>query len=229
VAPDLLETWAIVVAAGEGRRLGADRPKAFVGFGGRVLLAHSVELLERHPAVDAIVLVVPAGWEEPATLVADELAAGKVRAAVAGGPSRSESVQAGLREVGREAGVIVVHDAARPLADADLLDRVLAGLAGGADGVVPGLPVADTIKRVRNGTVAETLERTELRAVQTPQAFLARALRVGYERPAAELAAATDCAGLVESAGMTVAVVDGSPANVKLTGPEDLRLAEALL
>lgn len=229
MAPDLLETWAIVVAAGEGRRLGADRPKAFVGFGGRVLLAHSVELLERHPAVDAIVLVVPAGWEEPATLVADELAAGKVRAAVAGGPSRSESVQAGLREVGREAGVIVVHDAARPLADADLLDRVLAGLAGGADGVVPGLPVADTIKRVRNGTVSETLERTELRAVQTPQAFLARALRVGYERPAAELAAATDCAGLVESAGMTVAVVDGSPANVKLTGPEDLRLAEALL
>ncbi|HEU0194475.1 MAG TPA: 2-C-methyl-D-erythritol 4-phosphate cytidylyltransferase [Gaiellales bacterium] len=229
MAPDLLETWAIVVAAGEGRRLGADRPKAFVGFGGRVLLAHSVELLERHPAVDAIVLVVPAGWEEPATLVADELAAGKVRAAVAGGPSRSESVQAGLREVGREAGVIVVHDAARPLADADLLDRVLAGLAGGADGVVPGLPVADTIKRVRNGTVSETLERTELRAVQTPQAFLARALRAGYERPAAELAAATDCAGLVESAGMTVAVVDGSPANVKLTGPEDLRLAEALL
>src|SRR6185437_16567142 len=131
MAPELLETWAIVVAAGEGRRLGADRPKAFVGFGGRVLLAHSVELLERHPAVDAIVLIVPAGWEEPATLVAEELAAGKVRAAVAGGPSRSESVLAGLREVDAEAGVIVVHDAARPLADAELLSRVLAGLADG--------------------------------------------------------------------------------------------------
>jgi len=229
MAGNLLETWAIVVAAGEGRRLGADRPKAFVGFGGRVLLAHSVELLERHPAVDAIVLIVPAGWEEPATLVAEELAAGKVRAAVAGGPSRSESVLAGLREVDAEAGVIVVHDAARPLADAALLSRVLAGLADGADGVVPALPVPDTIKRVRNGTVTETLDRSELRAVQTPQAFLASALRSAYDRPPADLAAATDCAGLVESAGMTVAVVEGSPANVKLTGPADLRLAQALL
>jgi 2-C-methyl-D-erythritol 4-phosphate cytidylyltransferase len=229
VAPDLLETWAIVVAAGEGRRLGADRPKAFVGFGGRVLLAHSVEMLERHPAVDAIVLVVPAGWEEPATLVAEELAAGKVRAAVAGGPSRSQSVQAGLREVDPQAAVIVVHDAARPLAGHELLTRVLEGLAGGADGVVPALPVSDTIKRVRNGAVAETLDRSELRVVQTPQAFLAAALRSAYQRPAEDLADATDCAGLVESAGMTVTVVDGSPANVKLTGPADLRLAEALL
>jgi 2-C-methyl-D-erythritol 4-phosphate cytidylyltransferase len=228
MAPDLLETWAIVVAAGEGRRLGADRPKAFVGFAGQVLLAHSVALLEQHPAVDAIVLVVPAGWEEPATLVAEELAAGKVRAAVAGGPSRAQSVRAGLSEVDRQAAVVVVHDAARPLADEALLTRVLEGLAGGADGVVPALPVADTIKRVRDNIVTETLDRSQLWAVQTPQAFIAASLRAAYERPAAELAVATDCAGLVEAMGMTVAVVDGSPANVKLTGPADLRLAEAL-
>jgi 2-C-methyl-D-erythritol 4-phosphate cytidylyltransferase len=229
MAPDMLETWAIVVAAGEGRRLGGDRPKAFVGFAGQVLLAYSVELLEQHAAVDAIVLVVPAGWEEPATLVAEELAAGKVRAAVAGGLSRSQSVQAGLSEVDQQAGVIVVHDAARPLADDALLTRVLEGLSGGADGVVPALPVSDTIKRVRDGSVTETLDRSELWAVQTPQAFLGASLRAAYERPTEELAVATDCAGLVEAAGMTVAVVDGSPANVKLTGPADLRLAEALL
>lgn len=227
--PDLLETWAVVVAAGEGRRLGGDRPKAFVGFAGQVLLAHSVALLEQHAAVDAIVLVVPAGWEEPATLVAEELAAGKVRAAVAGGPSRAQSVQAGLSEVDPQAAVIVVHDAARPLADEALLTRVLEGLSGGAAGVVPALPVSDTIKRVRDGTVAETLDRSQLWAAQTPQAFLAASLRAAYERPAEALAVATDCAGLVEAAGMTVAVVDGSPTNVKLTGPADLRAAEALL
>jgi 2-C-methyl-D-erythritol 4-phosphate cytidylyltransferase len=226
---DLLQTWAVVVAAGEGRRLGADRPKAFVGFAGQVLLARSVALMEQHAAVDAIVLVVPAGWEEPATLVAEELAAGKVRAAVAGGASRAQSVQAGLSEVDPQAAVIVVHDAARPLADAALLTRVLEGLSGGADGVVPALPVSDTIKRVRDGTVAETLDRSQLWAVQTPQAFLAASLRAAYARPQEELAVATDCAGLVEAAGMTVAVVDGSPANVKLTRPADLRLAEALL
>ncbi len=101
---EMSATWAIVVAGGDGARLGADRPKAFVGCGGRPLLAHSIDLLEDHPAVDRIVLVVPAEWEEPATLLADELAAGKVTAAVSGGETRALSVAAGLDEVPADAG-----------------------------------------------------------------------------------------------------------------------------
>jgi 2-C-methyl-D-erythritol 4-phosphate cytidylyltransferase len=218
---DLLSAWAIVVGAGEGTRLGGDRPKAFVGLGDRVLLAHSVETFEEHAAIDGVVLVVPEGWEEPATLLADDLAAGKVAAAVAGGATRAESVAAGLAEVPDDADLILVHDAARPFASAELVTRVLEAL-GDADGAVPGVPVTDTIKRVEHGRVAETPDRSQLVAVQTPQGFRAAALRSAYERPSNALAAATDCASLVEAAGGAVAVVAGEPGNIKITTASDL-------
>ncbi len=220
------ETWAVIVAAGEGRRLDGGRPKAFVGFRGRVLLAASIDLLEAHPAVDGIVLVVPAGWEEPASLLADELVAGKVSAAVAGGASRAESVAAGLAQVPERAAVVVVHDAARPLAGPDLVTRVLAGLAD-ADGVVPALPVADTVKAVSGDVVAETLDRSRLVAVQTPQAFVADRLRRAYAVSPQRLRAATDCASLLEASGMTVRTVPGERANIKITDAHDLQLAES--
>ena len=218
---DLLTTWAIVVAGGDGARLGADRPKAFVGLGDRVLLAWSVEMLDEHPAVDGIVLVVPAGWEEPATLLADDLIAGKVAAAVAGGSTRAASVAAGLAAVPDDADLILVHDAARPFARPELVTRVLEAL-GQADGAVPGVPVTDTVKRVSAGVVVETPDRSALVAVQTPQGFRADALRRAYSQPAEVLAAATDCASLVEAAGGRVAVVEGDPANLKVTTPDDL-------
>jgi 2-C-methyl-D-erythritol 4-phosphate cytidylyltransferase len=223
-----VETWAIIVAAGEGSRLAADRPKAFVGFRGRVLLAPAIELVEDHPAVDGVVVVVPEGWEEPATTLAEELAAGKVSAAIAGGATRARSVAAGLAEVPDAAAVVLVHDAARPLASPELVTRVLNGLAEGADGVIPVLPVPDTIKRVHDGRVQETLDRAELRAVQTPQAFLASSLRRAYAAAAERLDAATDCASLLEAAGMQVVVVAGDRANLKVTEPRDLVVAEAL-
>lgn len=219
-------TWAIVVAGGGGTRLGADRPKAFVKLGGRPLLAHSIDLMEDHPAVDRIVLVVPAEWEEPATLLADELAAGKVAAAVGGGETRALSVAAGLEEVPAGAATILVHDAARPFASPQLVDRLLAALAD-HDGAVPAVPVTDTIKRVRDGRVAETLARAELGSVQTPQAFRAAALRRAFAVPAEELRDATDCASLVEAAGLAVAAVAGEAANVKITTADDLARAEA--
>jgi len=222
---DLLRTWAIVVAAGDGARLGADRPKAFVKLGGRVLLSHSVELLDDHPAIDGVVLVVPEGWEEPATLLADDLAAGKVSAAVAGGATRAGSVACGLAAVPDDADLIVVHDAARPFASAALVSSVLDALAE-ADGAVPGIPVTDTVKRVEGGRVAQTLERSQLVSVQTPQAFRADALRAAYDVPADRLAAATDCASLLEAAGRSVTVVAGEPGNSKITGREDLAEAE---
>lgn len=223
-----VSTWAIVVAAGEGSRLGADRPKAFVGFAGRVLLAPAIELMEDHPAVDGMVVVVPAGWEEPATLLADELAAGKLRAAVAGGATRARSVAAGLAELPADAGVVLVHDAARPLASQALVTRVLEGLAGGADGVVPAVPVPDTIKRLEGDRVAETLDRAALRSVQTPQAFLGESLRRAYAQAADRLDSASDCASLLEGAGMRVVAVAGERTNLKVTEQADLRLAEAL-
>jgi 2-C-methyl-D-erythritol 4-phosphate cytidylyltransferase / 2-C-methyl-D-erythritol 2,4-cyclodiphosphate synthase len=221
-------TWAIVVAGGDGARLGADRPKAFIGLGGRPLLAHSIDLLEDHPAVDRIVLVVPAEWEEPATLLADELAAGKVVAAVPGGETRALSVAAGLAVVGDDAEAILVHDAARPFASAELIDRLLEALANHA-GAVPAVAVTDTVKRVTGGRVAETLDRSELRAVQTPQAFRAEALRRAYAAPSAALRDATDCASLVEATGLEVAVVPGEGGNMKITSPEDLTRAEERL
>ncbi|HET6850638.1 MAG TPA: 2-C-methyl-D-erythritol 4-phosphate cytidylyltransferase [Gaiellales bacterium] len=221
---DLLSAWAIVVGAGDGARLGADRPKAFVALGDRVLLAYSVELLEEHPAIDGVVLVVPEGWEEPASLLADDLAAGKVAAAVTGGATRAQSVAAGLAEVPDGADLILVHDAARPFASADLVSAVLAAL-GDADGAVPGVAVTDTIKRVEGGRVAETPERSQLVAVQTPQAFTAAALRRAYAQPAEVVAAATDCASLVEASGGAVAVVSGEAGNVKITTAGDLERA----
>jgi 2-C-methyl-D-erythritol 4-phosphate cytidylyltransferase len=224
-ASSLLRTWAIVVAAGDGVRLGADRPKAFVKLGGRVLLSHSVELFDGHPAVDGVVLVVPEGWEEPATLLADDLVAGKVAAAVRGGRTRAESVARGLAAVPDEADLILVHDAARPFATAALVTSVLEALTQ-AEGAVPGVPVTDTIKRVDGDRVAETLVRSQLVAVQTPQAFHAEALRAAHAIPSERRPAATDCASLVEAIGRAVAVVEGEPGNVKITDAGDLAAAE---
>ena len=154
----------------------SDRPKAFVGVGDQVMLAHSVRMLDDHPALDGIVLVVPEGWEEPATLLADDLVAGKVAAAVAGGSTRAASVAAGLAAVPDDADLILVHDAARPFATPELVSRVLEAL-GQADGAVPGVPLTDTVKRVSAGLVVETPDRSQLVAVQTPQGFRADVLR----------------------------------------------------
>jgi 2-C-methyl-D-erythritol 4-phosphate cytidylyltransferase len=220
--------WAVVAAAGDGRRLGRDRPKAFVKLGDRPLLAHAIDLFEGHERVDRMVVVVPGGWEEPTALLADELAAGKVVASVAGGPSRALSVAAGLAEVDVAAGAVLVHDAARPFASAELVDRVLDALEG-ADVAVPGLPVSDTVKRVRDGAAVETLDRSELRAVQTPQAFRAQALRRAYSGSTDAVSAATDCAQLVERSGGRVVVVEGEAANVKITDAADLERAEAFV
>src|SRR5213079_2159807 len=167
-----MSVWAVLAAAGRGERLGTDRPKAFARLGGRPLLAESLERLESSGWVDAIVVAAPPDWEEPAILLAEELGAGKVSSVVTGGASRSESVREALAEVADDAAVVLVHDAARPLLPEEVIERVLASLGQGWDGVVPGLPVSDTVKRVEGDRVVETLSRSELAAVQTPQAFL---------------------------------------------------------
>jgi len=220
-------TWALLLAAGTGERLGLDRPKAFAELHGRPLLAESLERLDLCPLVDAIVVAAPAGWEEPVILLSEELAASKVVSCVTGGASRAESVRAALAEVDDAALVVLVHDAARPLVDDAVVERVLGPLGEGFDGAVPALPVPDTVKRVgAGGIVLETVARDDLVGAQTPQAFLATALRRAFER---EHAGATDCASLVERSGGRVAVVEGDPTLLKVTTPSDLALVETLL
>lgn len=214
----------MLAAAGSGERLGAERPKAFARLGDLPLLAESLRRLDATEWVDAIVVSAPPGWEEPSILLAEELGAGKVSAVVAGGSTRAESVRRGVAEVPGAATVILVHDAARPLLPEDVIERVLAPLSEGWEGVVPALPLADTVKRVRGEEVVETLVRDELVAVQTPQAFPADVLRralAGGE--------ASDCSALVEAAGGRVKVVPGDRRLLKVTTPEDLRLVETWL
>lgn len=218
--------WALVVAAGAGERLGIDRPKAFAVLGGRPLLAESLERLDRSPWIDAIVVAAALGWEEPSILLSEELATTKVVSCVTGGATRAESVRTALADVPEEALVVLVHDAARPLVDDSVIERVLGRLGEGFEGVVPALPVSDTVKRVEHGVVTETVARDDLVAAQTPQAFLAPALRRAF---AADLAGATDCASLVERTGGRVAVVEGDRRLLKVTTLEDLALVESWL
>ncbi len=218
--------WAVLVAAGSGERLGSDRPKAFARLGDRPLLAESLERLEASVWIDSIVIAAPPGWEEPAILLAEELGCGKVAACVAGGASRGESVGLGVAEVSEEAAVILVHDAARPFMDDAVVERLLGALNEGYDGAVPALPLPDTIKRVRGDDVVETVDRAELRAAQTPQAFVAPVLRAAL---IGDLSAASDCASLVEAQGGRVKVVAGDPRLLKVTDAADLERAEGLL
>lgn len=164
--------------------------------------------------------------EEPTILLAEEIAASKVVSVVTGGATRAESVRLALEDVPDSAVATLVHDAARPLVDDAVLERVLRTLADGVDGVVPVLQLVDTVKRVEGDLVAETLDRGALVAAQTPQAFRPLSLRSAY---AGDLAGATDCASLVERAGGRIRVVPGDPRLLKITTPEDLALVESWL
>ena len=220
-----MSVWAVLAAAGRGERLGADRPKAFAPLRGRPLLAESLERLDASGWIESIVVVTPPEWEEPVILLAEELGCGKVVAAVAGGETRADSVRLGLAEVGDDAAVVLVHDAARPLVSDEVVERLLAALNEGWDGAVPGLPLVDTVKRVEGEAVVETLPRASLVAVQTPQAFVATVLAAAV----ASDDQGTDCASLVEARGGRVKVVPGDPRLLKVTTPEDLALVESWL
>lgn len=217
--------WAVLAAAGSGERFGADRPKAFVRLGEQPLLAESLARLDASDWIDAIVVAAPPGWEEPAILLAEELGCGKVSACVTGGATRAESVRLGVAEVPADAAVVLVHDAARPLLDDAVVERVVSALGDGWDGAVPTLPIADTVKRVEGDRVVETLHRDELRTVQTPQAFVAGVLRAALTAGSDW----TDCAAAVEASGGRVRVVDGDPRLLKVTDAADLDRIAALL
>jgi 2-C-methyl-D-erythritol 4-phosphate cytidylyltransferase len=207
---------ALLVAAGSGERLGADLPKAFVTLGGETLLARSLRAM-REAGIEGVVVALPAGHEAPPGV-----------RGVPGGRVRSASVLAAL--AASTGDPVVVHDAARPLAPPELFLSVLRELErSGADGVVAAAPVTDTVKRARDGDIVETLDRSDLWAIQTPQAFRRAALERALDVDDATLAEATDDAWLVERAGGTVRVVESPAANFKVTTPHDLTLADSLL
>lgn len=202
----------MVVAAGQGTRFG--RPKQYETLAGSRVVDWS--LRAARATCDGVVLVVAP------EMVGGETGADKV---VGGGLTRSASVRCGLAAVPADAEIIVVHDAARPMAGAALFESVLAAVRAGADGAVCAVPVADTVKQVRDTLVVRTLDRTDLWAVQTPQAFRAAVLRSAHH----ESPEATDDAALVEAAGGTVVVVEGDARNRKITDASDLVVAEALV
>ena len=220
-----MSVWAILAAAGRGDRLGLDRPKAFAKLNERAVIEEVLERLDGSTWVEGIVVAAPEGWEEPCILAAEEVAASKVSETVTGGGTRTESVRRALDKVPPDATVVLVHDAARPLVDDEVIERVVAGLEDGWDATVPVLPVADTVKRVDGDTVVETVDREGLATAQTPQGFLADTLR----RALASASEASDCATLIEAAGGRVRAVAGDRRLVKITDASDLALVESWL
>ena len=213
-------TIALIVAAGSGERLGADRPKALVELAGRPMLQWSIDALAAMPEVAQIVVALPSGAQAPAGVVGVE-----------GGSTRSESVRRALAATS-DGDPVIVHDAARPLLTPALARAVTGALAddGQAAAAIAAAPVSDTIKRVDgDGAVSETLDRSRLWAVQTPQVFRRAALQSALEVSAELLAAATDDAWLVERTGGRVIVVDVGAENLKVTTPLDLELAAEAL
>jgi 2-C-methyl-D-erythritol 4-phosphate cytidylyltransferase len=214
----------VIPAGGLGTRLGARTPKQFLALRERPILLATVARIARHPAIGPIVVAAPPGHVTRATRLLAPLARRRPLAVVAGGASRQASVWQGLQALGPDVALVVVHDAVRPFVTPDLVDAVL-GAARRAGAAICALPIAETVKRVRQGWVETTLDRSLLWAVQTPQAFRAALLREAHEKAMRDGVVGTDDAMLVERLGHPVAVVPGSPANVKITTAEDLRRA----
>ncbi len=224
---------AVVVASGSGSRFGRHEGKQLAELGGIPLVGHAMLAIEHCPDIDEVVLVChPDSVAEFSAEVVVGLGLAKVSRVVPGGDTRQESVSAGLRALSEEASIIVVHDGARPLVTHVIFTDAIAALRGdgSADGVVVGHPSIDTLKTVdAQGTVTGTPDRASLWVAQTPQVFRARVLRRAHEAAEASGFNGTDDASLVERAGGVVRMVEGPRHNIKVTVPEDMVFAAALL
>jgi 2-C-methyl-D-erythritol 4-phosphate cytidylyltransferase len=212
----------VIPAAGRGERMGAGVVKALRELDGLPLLVHAVRRVRAVPAVAAVVVVAPVGLVNDLSVLLGQYAV----TVVAGGAERQDSVRLGLAALPPEVEFVLVHDAARALTPVAVFESVIAALRAGAEAVVPVLPVADTVKRVVRDRVVGTLERADLRAVQTPQGFVRELLEHAHRLPGPP---ATDDAALVERLGRTVVTVPGSQEAFKVTRPFDLTVAEAVL
>ena len=222
-----MSSLAILVAAGRGERLGDVRPKAFVELAGQALVLRSARAFDEAPSVSGIVAVVPRAEVGAARLLLAPVR--KLVAVVPGGERRQDSVLEGLRQApdGFD-GVVLVHDAARPLVEVSLVEAV-SRAAAEVGAALPVLPLADTVKRVRDGLVVATLDREELGAAQTPQGFRLALLVEAYEAAFRDRVTLTDEAMAVERLGAPVRAIPGSPRNRKITTPEDLAWAEGVV
>jgi 2-C-methyl-D-erythritol 4-phosphate cytidylyltransferase len=214
---------AIILAAGSGSRLGAERPKAFLPIGDRPMLAVAAASAAASPAIAAIVVTAPSGYEEEATASLEGLPVPAT--VVRGGATRQASVRAALEALDGPQ-IVVVHDAARPFAPPDLFTEVVRAVASGADGAIPVIAVADTVKRLDGLRVVDTVSRDDLGLAQTPQAFLVAALKKAHDEAVHAGFEVTDDAMLLEQVGSVVAV-PGDPRNFKITSMLDLARAES--
>ncbi|MEI7889496.1 MAG: 2-C-methyl-D-erythritol 4-phosphate cytidylyltransferase [Actinomycetes bacterium] len=222
---------ALIVAAGSGERLGGSVPKAFIPCAGRPLVAWSIDAFRAVDGIDRIVVAVPPGWTASTDGDVEALEGCVV---CEGGSDRSLSVRAALSAAGDldDSQVVLVHDAARPFVERELIERLMAAVAPGAgcEAAIAATQVTDTIKVANeDGNVLSTLDRGTLRAVQTPQAFTNRALAQALDQGEDVLAAATDDAALAEALGLAVQLVDSPSENFKVTTQNDLDLAELIL
>jgi 2-C-methyl-D-erythritol 4-phosphate cytidylyltransferase len=213
----------LVPAGGVGARMGLRTPKQFLRLDGNTILARTLRHFTSHPAVSAIVVAAPAAHVARTRVLLARRRQPSVTV-VAGGATRQDSVWCALQETPSDADIVIVHDAVRPFITRALIDAVVsAAVAGGA--AICALPIAETVKRVTDGLVEATVDRTGLWAVQTPQAFRAALLREAHEKARRDGVVGTDEAMLVERMGHPVRVVPGLPGNVKITTPDDLRRA----
>lgn len=229
----LRDVGVVIVAAGQGTRIGSGTPKQFLEIAGIPMLQRAIRPFARHAAVAHIAVVLrPADAAAPPEWLLPHI--GSMLSVVAGGAERTDSVAAGLAALPGSCAFVLVHDAARPFVEVQLIDRVITGIRQG-HGVVPALPVTDTIKECDSSDpdrIARTVPRERLRRAQTPQGFPRRMLEDAHAAVQArgqhERQGATDDAALVEQAGGVVRLVAGDPGNIKVTTPEDLALADYL-
>jgi len=220
---------AVIVAAGKSERMGGGADKAFLNLGSRPVVAWSLLAFEKNPDIDSIILVVRKDQLTAAKAVARMFGISKLFKIVPGGVRRQDSVQAGLKEADSDTRIIVVHDGARPCVTQEVISDVIKSARRGAASVT-GCRIRDTVKIVEKGiTVSSTVDRTNYWAVQTPQAFPCSMLRKAYAAVEADRREVFDDAQAVELAGEAVKICESEKPNIKITTPEDLQVAAAIL
>jgi 2-C-methyl-D-erythritol 4-phosphate cytidylyltransferase len=223
-----MKNTAIILGGGIGKRFQGDIPKQFLTLGMRPIIVHTVEAFQHAPSIDAIVVVVPEGWEQRCS---DELKSfdfNKLKGIITGGETRQLSCWQALQYLAEDPPfLVVIHDAARPFVSGEMIEQAV---REGEKGMTFALPITDTVVESRDGTISRILPREELRQVQTPQSFPFQTLWEAHQAALEEgLRGASDDAGLVLRMGRPVRVIKGDPRNIKITGPADLELAQHLL
>ncbi len=234
---------AIVPAAGLGKRFGPGTNKPLLTLGGKPLVVWPLEVLQSVSEIAEIIPVLKIEDMEQGRRIFEEYNLSKIKRIAAGGKERQDSVYNGLKLIEDDNCIVLIHDGVRPLVEKELIERTIAelialstppekgtkGASGGIDGVIPGVPLKDTVKEAVDGIIKSTLKRDSLWAVQTPQFFLYKKLRTAYDQAMKEGFYSTDDSALVEHYGGKIKVIMGSYRNIKVTTPEDLDIAEFLL